>query len=649
MDDSPGYKGSSGSDKGRNIIFQAAASTLQYHWRKQFGRGKSSPKVEAKKKRKNSEIIFSDHAETNFLHYAQSVLRFICLAFLISAIMLLVASRFRIRFGGLRGDFSLATGKGLESSIFYVRSRIDDILEETKTLIKNVNNVKNVEQVKKWMNTDQCKPRWVHTSFTTRPPETLIRWSTTGTQAICGFRSPIVYYSERPTNIEDNKVSGKAVPIRHGQAFEALLTDLESRTRYYFMVGFEGTVKSISEKGTFLSPPKALLWEKKINPIPPLQLGIISDSGAEGFPRKIKYTHGTISSMSVVESLANDMGDRNYDAIIHLGDLSYAENYAHAEPISPFTLDSTKGARALLRWSRFIQDVWMRQMKPIFLTSAFHAVPGNHDIDFSHFRGARSSPCWSDYRAIFGINQVSSSHPECMYDSVKDDLKKDQIEGVLTKTDVDLGTLSYGIDYGLAYVYSMLLPFGKLEKEKQQLEKTLASIHKGGKAGDIPPWLIVAAHTCFLSSKKSCYGKEENMATFSTIFETSGVDLILFGHAHVYERSYLGKNKGVRLKHGLWEGTVYKNPDSPIYINAGLGGATEAANCEFDKLMFEKPQPSWSKRRFSVGCFDRSSNTWNNTGFGFGRLTIHNRTHLEWETVMVNGTVADRILIVKYS
>ena len=88
MDDSPGYKGSSGSDKGRNIIFQAAASTLQYHWRKQFGRGKSSPKVEAKKKRKNSEIIFSDHAETNFLHYAQSVLRFICLAFLISAIML---------------------------------------------------------------------------------------------------------------------------------------------------------------------------------------------------------------------------------------------------------------------------------------------------------------------------------------------------------------------------------------------------------------------------------------------------------------------------------------------------------------------------------------------------------------------------------
>ena len=180
----------------------------------------------------------------------------------------------------------------------------------------------------------------------------------------------------------------------------------------------------------------------------------------------------------------------------------------------------------------------------------------------------------------------------------------------------------------------------------QVVDARLRALNKEEKA-EGPAWLIVAAHTCFLSSKKSCYGKDENMATFSTIFETSRVDLILFGHAHVYERSYLGKNKGVQLKHGPWEGTVYKNPDAPIYINAGLGGATEAANCEFDKLMFENPQPLWSKRRFSVGCFDRSSNTWNNSGFGFGRLTIHNRTHLEWETVMVNGTIADRILIIK--
>ena len=351
--------------------------------------------------------------------------------------------------------------------------------------------------------------------------------------------------------------------------------------------------------------------------------------------------------MSVIESLANDMREKTYDAIIHLGDLSYAENYAHSEPISPFTLDSTKGARALLRWSLFIQDVWMKQMKPLFLTSAFHAVPGNHDIDFSHYRGAKSSPCWSDYRAIFGINQVSSPHPECMYDNVKDDLKKDDLEGVVTKTVTDLGSLSYGIDYGLAYVYSMLLPFGKLEKERQQLEVRLDSVREGGLLGSNPSWLIVAAHTCFLSSKKSCYGKEENMATFSDIFKKSEVDLILFGHAHVYERSYRGKNKGAVVENGRWKGTVYKNPDSPIYINAGLGGATESPNCEFDRIMFETPQPSWSEKRFSVGCYDKASNTWKNSGFGFGRLTIHNRSHLEWETVMVNGTVADRILIVR--
>ena len=104
MDDSPGTKDHPVATRAQ-YHFQAAASTLQYHWRKQFGRGKSSPKVEAKKKRKNSEIIFSDHAETNFLHYAQSVLRFVCLAFLISAITARSLS-IRNRLGGLRSTFT---------------------------------------------------------------------------------------------------------------------------------------------------------------------------------------------------------------------------------------------------------------------------------------------------------------------------------------------------------------------------------------------------------------------------------------------------------------------------------------------------------------------------------------------------------------
>jgi PKD repeat protein len=57
------------------------------------------------------------------------------------------------------------------------------------------------------------------------------------------------------------------------------------------------------------------------------------------------------------------------------------------------------------------------------------------------------------------------------------------------------------------------------------------------------------------------------------LFEAQGVDLVLTGHSHVYERSYLARNDAVLQSHAS-EYTKIGSPDGTVYLVTGCGGAS---------------------------------------------------------------------------
>jgi hypothetical protein len=97
-----------------------------------------------------------------------------------------------------------------------------------------------------------------------------------------------------------------------------------------------------------------------------------------------------------------------------------------------------------------------------------------------------------------------------------------------------------------------------------------------------------------------------------------GVDLVLSGHVHAYERSC----------------QVYKlacTPGAPYYITIGDGG-----NAEGLASTWVNPQPAWSLYR--------------QASYGHGELLVYNDTHVRWQWHQnkdLSPVVSDEFWLVK--
>lgn len=81
--------------------------------------------------------------------------------------------------------------------------------------------------------------------------------------------------------------------------------------------------------------------------------------------------------------------------------------------------------------------------------------------------------------------------------------------------------------------------FGSLEAsgERAWVEKALEDPGEGGR----PPWTIVVLHHGLWSSGPHGPNREAHAAKLDDLFEAKGVDLVLSGHDHIYERGVAGK------------------------------------------------------------------------------------------------------------
>jgi len=88
-------------------------------------------------------------------------------------------------------------------------------------------------------------------------------------------------------------------------------------------------------------------------------------------------------------------------------------------------------------------------------------------------------------------------------------------------------------------------------------------------------WLIVFMHHPPYSRGTHDSTSESDLITLHAnlvpLFGAEGVDLVLTGHSHVYERSFLAKNDAI-LQANVSEYTKIGSPDGTVYLVTGCGG-----------------------------------------------------------------------------
>jgi predicted phosphodiesterase len=291
-----------------------------------------------------------------------------------------------------------------------------------------------------------------------------------------------------------------------------------------------------------------------------------------------------------------------YDHLIHLGDFAYDFN-------------EQGGVQG---------DNFQAMIEPITATLAYTGCVGNHE-------GASSFLAYTHRMQVFAMDGSSGLTP-----SVPGITGGVPNNHWFSYTAGQVFFISMSTEAYFSYT-------GALQAQYDWMEAQLASVDRAR-----TPWVIVYGHrSVYCSCDGDCDGAattvREGAHGLEELFRKHRVDLFLNGHEHNYERLYptYKSAPGSFGRAGAAGGNaanpeVITNADSPVYIIDGAAGNREKHE------PFTRAQPAWSAFR--------------SNSYGYGRLTVFNATHLQYEHVQTDdepeyaattGTVIDAMLLVK--
>ena len=119
----------------------------------------------------------------------------------------------------------------------------------------------------------------------------------------------------------------------------------------------------------------------------------------------------------------------------------------------------------------------------------------------------------------------------------------------------------------------------KFDTNSEQYNFVVNDLRNAANNPDIK-WIIVTMHYPFYSSpntfkESDCAGNEESRQLFHPLFDKYGVDLVLQGHVHNYQRSFPLKFNQATPSNPIVASnskTDYENPDGEIFAIVGTGG-----------------------------------------------------------------------------
>jgi 3',5'-cyclic AMP phosphodiesterase CpdA len=158
-------------------------------------------------------------------------------------------------------------------------------------------------------------------------------------------------------------------------------------------------------------------------------------------------------------------------------------------------------------------------------------------------------------------------------------------------------------------------PFAPNGTQLAWLKKDLAAVDR-----QKTPWIIAAGHRPWYVSNTEC---TECRAAFEGLFVQYGVDLLLFGHDHVYERlAPVGLG-------GVPDPSELNNPAAPWYVINGAAGHYDGLDTLGSPLI-------------------KSSRKAVDSVYGWNLFHVHNCTHLTTQFIASqNGSVLDEATLYK--
>ena len=384
-----------------------------------------------------------------------------------------------------------------------------------------------------------------------------VSWMTPGP-----VRNPFVQLDGRRVQAETVQYDGYPGYFHH-----ARMTRLDPGTAYPYQVGHADKLRS--QTATFRTGPGGR------RPFTFTAFGDhgIDDPGPDNIQDYDPTTGAVSTSQPPFQAVANIELARSMRPAFHciVGDLSYAN-----------------GDQAI--WDR-----WFRAIEPMARNKPWMACIGNHEIEAANSVGGFGAPggdSWGPlgydaYRSRFAFPDNGDRWDNCWYAFRYGSVQFVSIDNNDVNTEV---TANIGYSDG---------------RQERFVERVLSN------AADDPDidFTVVLMHQCAFSSSTK-HGSDGGVRkAWLDMFARTGVDLVLQGHDHTYERTHLMDRTKVLLSEAPYVSKV-----GTLYVVAGNGGAVQEP--------FSPVQPKWSAFRQALKVGTLKIEVTPDTGKGTKRLTL---------------------------
>lgn len=310
----------------------------------------------------------------------------------------------------------------------------------------------------------------------------------------------------------------------HGTIHRAIMTDLKPSTTYYYRVG---NGERWSETLSFTT-----LSSEQESATAPVRYAILADMDFE--------------SNATMANLASLVQAKKIDAIIHSGDISYADGY---EP----------------HW-----DVFLRRMQSVVSSVPFMVTPGNHEFwfNFTSYKHRFLMPGDKELVEKLAQHRIAGS----------DDLQFGSHDGMFYSWTV-------GPVHFIAGNSETAIDTANFSPEFiSWLEADLASVDRTK-----TPFIVFHFHRpmyCSNSDRCTSGGGDLLRSKAEDLLMKYQVNMVIQGHIHSYERTYpMYQSQATSLN--------YDAPTAPVYVVQGASGNREGNDG------FPSELPAWSAARAS--------------------------------------------------
>ena len=366
------------------------------------------------------------------------------------------------------------------------------------------------------------------------------------------------------------------------------LDGLKPRRKYAYRVGHAGSAASSAT--TFRTAPAGR------EPFSFTAFGDhgIDDPGPDNLQAYDPATGSFSTSQPPFQAGANIELARSLKPAFHaiVGDLSYANG------------------------NQAIWDRWFRAIEPMARSRPWMACIGNHEIEAAN--------------SVGGFGAGGDSWGELGYDAYRTRF------AFPDNGDRQWGNCWYAFRYGSVQFVSIdnndvnTEVTANIGYSEGRQEAYVAKVLRAAHADPAIDFTIVLMHHCAFSSSAK-HGSDEGVRkAWLDLFAQTGVDLVLQGHDHTYERTHL-----MRRDEPILTQAPYVSDIGTLYVVAGNGGAVQEP--------FKPQQPAWSAYRQALKVGTLKVDVTPDTGKGTKRLTLSEYWALDGSPIE-EGIVLERPL-----